>query len=107
MLTSVSSDYSTGAFASVDLSDWSITDELFVTASDAAVSADEGMVFQVNRLGYDNVRMYEPGSWGEPIWEQSVGDLRAELKRDVREQFSGLESTVRAELALTPTWPRN
>jgi hypothetical protein len=59
----------------VDLSDWSISDELFVTASDAAVSADEGMVFQINRLGYDNVRMYEPGSWGEPIWEQSMGDL--------------------------------
>jgi hypothetical protein len=74
-VTTVASDYSSGSFATVSLSDWSIDDGLFVSSSDTAVSTDEGWVFQINRYGFDTVRLYEPGTWGEPIWEQDVGEL--------------------------------
>ena len=75
VIATVSSDYATGSFSTVDLSDWAVEDDLFITSGDSAVSVDEGWVFQINRYGYDNIRLYEPGEWSEPIWEQSLGDL--------------------------------
>ena len=75
VITTASSDYSTGSFAAVSLSDWSVTDEIFVTAGDSVVASDEGWVFQLNRYTHDTVRLYEPGSWREPLWEQDVGEL--------------------------------
>ncbi len=75
VVTTVASDYATGAFATVDLDDWSISDELFVTSGDPAVSVSEGSVFQLNRFGYDAVRRYEPGAWTAPLWEVALEDL--------------------------------
>lgn len=75
VITTVASDYTTGAFATVDLADWTVSDELFVTSGDPAVSVSEGMVFQLNRYGYDAVRRYEPGSWTAPVWEVALEDL--------------------------------
>lgn len=74
VLTTVSSDYTTGSFATIALDDWTIADELFVTTGDAAVSVDGGKVFQINRLGYDTARMYSPGEWTAPQWEKELAD---------------------------------
>ncbi len=75
VITTVASDYTTGAFATVDLETWSLSDELFVTSGDPAVSVSEGVVFQLNRYGYDAMRRYEPGSWTAPVWEVALEDL--------------------------------
>ncbi len=74
VVATVASDYSTGSFATVSLDDWTVNDELFVTSGDPAVSADEGMVFQINRYGSDTMRMYEPGTWDAPVWETALED---------------------------------
>lgn len=75
VLTTVSADRTTGSFATISLDDWTVSDELFVTSGDSEVSADEGMVFQVNRFGTDTVRMYAPGEWSAPRWEKELADL--------------------------------
>lgn len=68
-------DYATGAFATVDLDDHGLSDEIFPVAGDAAVRVSAGQVFQLNRYGYDSLRRYSPGRWGAPDWEVEVGDL--------------------------------
>jgi len=74
VVSTVAGDYSTGSFAQVSLDDWRIEDVLFQTSTDPVVTAEDNMVFQINRLGADNVRRYEPGVWEAPIWEMSLGD---------------------------------
>lgn len=74
VVTTVAGDYSTGSFATVAIDTLNVRDELFITSGDPVVRADEGHIFQINRLGYDHVRLYTPGQWLEPVWEQGVGD---------------------------------
>jgi hypothetical protein len=74
LITTVSQDYATGSFASVSLDDWTVQDDLFLTTGDAALSVDDGALYQINRYGYDNVRRYTPGEWTAPVWERSTGD---------------------------------
>ncbi len=75
VLTTVSADFTTGSFATVSVDDWTVSDELFVTTGDAAVSVDDDRVFQINRLSYDTARMYLPGDWTAPVWEKELPDL--------------------------------
>lgn len=86
VITTVSSDYATGSFATVDLDSGTITDEIFLTSGDPAVSAGGGWVFQINRYNYDNLRVYAPGSWGAPLWEQDLGDLSNPQEAEVCEE---------------------
>ncbi|MCK6521429.1 hypothetical protein L6R49_08300 [Myxococcota bacterium] len=74
LVTTVAQDYATGSFGSVSLEDWTVNDSLFLTTGDAALSVDEGVIYQINRYGYDNVRRYTPGEWAAPVWERSTGD---------------------------------
>lgn len=74
VVTTVAGDYSTGSFATVAIDTLNVRDELFITSGDPVVRADEGHIFQINRLGYDYVRLYMPGQWLEPVWEQGVGE---------------------------------
>lgn len=74
LVTTVSQDYATGSFATVSLDDWSVDDTLFLTTGDAALSVDAGVIYQINRYGYDNVRRYTPHDWAAPTWERSTGD---------------------------------
>ena len=67
----------------MDLDSRAVTDELFVTSGDPAVSADGGWVFQINRYAYDSVRLYAPGDWSEPLWEQDLGDLSNPYVADI------------------------
>ena len=74
LVTTVAQDYATGGFATVSLDDWTVTDGLFLTTGDAALSVDAGVIYQINRYGYDNLRRYTPGEWAAPMWERSTGD---------------------------------
>ena len=74
VVTTVAQDYATGGFATVSLDDWTVNDNLFLTTGDAAVTVDAGVIYQLNRYGYDNVRRYTPGEWAAPTWERSTGD---------------------------------
>jgi hypothetical protein len=82
-VTTASSDYATGAFATVDMDDLAVQDELFPVAGDASAVATGGLVFQLNRFGYDTVRRYTPGEWTVPDWEVEVGDLSNPVDAEV------------------------
>ena len=72
IVASVASDYSLGALATVALDDWSVADELAAVSGDPLVVQDGDWIFQINRGGYDNIRVYEPGRWDAPLHEFSA-----------------------------------
>lgn len=74
VLTTASLDYATGSMATIDLDTWQVTDSITTTAGDASVRAQEGLVIQLNRFGYDSVRLYTPGLWDAPTVEIGVSD---------------------------------
>lgn len=74
VLTTVSDDYASATLATVDLATAAITDSITTVPTDAGLVVEEGKVYLLGRLGYDLVRVYEPGSWAEPTAEFSVGD---------------------------------
>ncbi len=67
-------DYSVGSLATVDLATWEVTDGITDTTGDPVVDVSGGYVFQINRFNYDDVRVYEPGSYGAPITEFALDD---------------------------------
>lgn len=74
VVATVSSDYATGALATVSLDDWSVSDNLATLSGDPALSVSEGKVLALSRGSEDAVRIYAPGAWTEPLVEFSVGD---------------------------------
>ncbi len=75
VIATVADDYSVGALATATLSDWTVDDEILDISGDPAVVYSGGYIFQINRHTYDNVRVYEPGVWTEPVSEFAVVDL--------------------------------
>ena len=67
--------YSVGALAAVSLEDWAVADQLVDISGDPAVAASGGLVFQLDRFGFDTVRIYEPGQWASPRAELALDDL--------------------------------
>ncbi|NOY28434.1 MAG: SMP-30/gluconolactonase/LRE family protein [Oligoflexia bacterium] len=76
VMTTVSMDYATGSLATVDLDSWAVDDSLTTVAGDAGLTVDDGLVIQLNRYGYDTVRLYTPGQWDAPDLELGVGDAQ-------------------------------
>ncbi len=74
VVATVASDYTVGALAVVDEETWAVEDAIATVSSDPAVMADGGWLFLLNRYGFDNVRLYEPGALEAPVVEFSVGD---------------------------------
>ncbi len=75
VLATLSDDYAVGALATIDLSDWTITDTITDLTGDAAVVAAGDRVYQLNRYGSDSVRVYAPGEWAAPTAELALEDL--------------------------------
>jgi len=73
-VTTVSSDYATGSFATVSLDDWKVTDTRFLTSGDPVVAVQPSGLYQLNRFTYDTMRRYIPGAWRTPLWETHLGD---------------------------------
>lgn len=74
LVVTVSRDYATGSFATIDLDSHEVCDERFVTSGDPGVAASGGVVYQFNRFGFDNLRAFTPGEWSRPQWERELGD---------------------------------
>jgi len=74
VLATVADDYSVGALATIDLDTWTVTDAITDISADPTVVASGSHLFQLNRLSYDNVRVYTPGSWEEPVSEFALTD---------------------------------
>jgi hypothetical protein len=66
-------DFSVGALATVDLETFAVADEITAITGDPVVFADGGLLFQINRHMYDNVRVYDPEQLTTPILEFSTG----------------------------------
>ena len=73
VMTTASLDYAVGALAAVNRETLEVLPDLATVHGDAVVRAEPGVVWQVNRLGADTVRRYEPGDWAAPVWEVSTG----------------------------------
>ncbi len=74
VVVTVAMDYATGALTTVDVDDLAVDDTLMTTSGDPGVAADDGYVIQLDRFGYDTVRLLEPGAWSAPRWQRDVGD---------------------------------
>ena len=74
LVATVARDYATGSFATIDLDTHEVCDELIVTSGDPGVAASGGVVYQLNRFGYDNLRAFDPADWSRPLWERELGD---------------------------------
>lgn len=74
VLATVSNDYAVGALATARLDGFAVTDEIVDLSGDPVVVASGGYVFQINRLSYDNVRVYDPGDWSAPVVEFALPD---------------------------------
>ena len=75
VLATVSQDYAVGALATVDLSGWTVTDQITDLSGDPAVVVAGGHLFQLERYGFDVVRVFEPGDWSAPRVEFALADL--------------------------------
>ena len=71
----VSTDYMVYALGTLDLDTRSLSDALTTLPGDATVSTlSDGRIYNLNRFGYDVLRVYDQGEWGAPVLELSLGD---------------------------------
>lgn len=74
VVATTSLDYTTGALATVSVEGRQVETGLATLTGDPAVRAVPGALVQLNRYGYDTVRVYTPGAWSAPRREWSVAD---------------------------------
>lgn len=74
VIATVDTTYSVGALATVTVEGWEISDSLATVSADPKVVATGSYIVQLNRGTDNNVRVYEPGSFSEPLVEFSTGD---------------------------------
>ena len=64
-----------GALATIGLDTRNVNDNLIQNIhSDALTVVEESLIFQINRLGVDSIRIYEWEGWSAPLAEWSTGD---------------------------------
>ncbi|MGC6511032.1 MAG: hypothetical protein ACON4U_21630 [Myxococcota bacterium] len=64
-----------GALAVIGLETQTVNDNLIQNIhSDALTVVEESLIFQINRLGVDSIRIYEWANWNAPLTEWSTGD---------------------------------
>lgn len=67
-------DFTVGSLATVDLDDWTVTDEITATSGDPVVQTVFDSVYQINRFQHDSVRRYAPPDFLTPLLEFSTGE---------------------------------
>ncbi len=87
--------YDVGSLSWLDLTDGTLTDDVISAAPDSTVHVENGLVWVMERLGYDVLRGYEAGTWGAPVVEFSTGT--ASNPHDVK-LCGGLLAVTRYEL---------
>jgi len=73
IVATAADDYSVGTLSAVSLNDWTIYGDIATVSGDPVVQAGAEHVYQINRLGTDTIRVYDPEDWTRPIEEFSVG----------------------------------
>ena len=74
VVATVSADYTVGGLALVRLDDWTTLDGLTTLGADPQVTVTGERLVELNRGTDNSVRVYELGSFEEPLIEFSVGD---------------------------------
>lgn len=74
VIATVDTTYSVGALATVTVEGWEIADSLATVSADPKVVTAGEHIVQLNRGTDNNVRVYEAGSFSEPLVEFSTGD---------------------------------
>jgi hypothetical protein len=70
----LTSDYTTGTLSVVDLDTRGVTPDVAVTSPDAVARWYEGLLYVVNRFGYDNVQVIDPAQGYATVTQFSVGN---------------------------------
>ena len=73
VILTVADDYTSAALATVTVDGRALSDTLAPVSTDPAVVVREGRVYQINRYGFDSIRVYIPGEWSAPTHDFSVG----------------------------------
>jgi hypothetical protein len=73
IVATASDDFETGALSAVSLQTREVFGPITAVSGDPVVQVIDGQVVQINRLGVDTVRLYDPTTWGAPLSEFSVG----------------------------------
>ncbi len=70
----VTTDYSTGSFSTIDLSTLTTNAGIGAIHSDAVALRANGILYVINRLGQDNITVYNPADLSTPVRQFSVGN---------------------------------
>ncbi|MBW2147575.1 MAG: hypothetical protein JRG73_07810 [Deltaproteobacteria bacterium] len=70
----VTTDFATGSFSTFDLSTLAATNNIGAIHSDAAALNANGSIYVINRLGQDNITVYNPADFSTPVRQFSVGN---------------------------------
>lgn len=73
VVSAITERFDAGVLSVVGLGDLEVCDGVTAVTGDTVVRAVEGRVVQIDRFRYDRIRVIEPGRWGDPIAEFSVG----------------------------------
>lgn len=68
------SDYQTGHFATINLEDQSVKTYQLELNSDAVAKTINSKVYVVNRLGQDNITVFSPSNFSNPLIQFSTGN---------------------------------
>jgi len=70
----VSSDFTSGGLAVQDAGTCDITEEASSVSGDPVVRSRNGMVYVINRLGYDNITVFQPPDFETPVIQFTTGN---------------------------------
>lgn len=73
VVATAADDFSTGALEVVSIEDWTVYGPITAVSGDPIVTYLGQELAQINRLGTDTIRLYDPTLWGAPNLEFSVG----------------------------------
>jgi len=73
IVATAADDFSTGSLEVVSVDDGSVYGPITAVSGDPTVTYLEPHIAQINRLGTDTIRLYDPSIWGAPRIEFSVG----------------------------------
>ena len=70
-----STDYTVYSLGTMSLETRALSDSLTALPGDAIVTTlSDGRIYNLNRFGYDVLRVYDQGEWDAPVLEFSLGD---------------------------------
>jgi hypothetical protein len=69
----ITTDYSSGTLSVVDLDTRQVTRDVAIISSDAVARCYQGLLYVVNRFGYDNVQVIDPAQGYATLRQFSVG----------------------------------